>query len=985
MTNIVFSPALQAPITLAPPSASIVSASDPATIIAKVSPVPGVGQISLVSAAVKMALAMSTNAGTVSFGSTASSVVSGLVTARIPTTGVVSTAGVAPTVAVASGAPVLSFPRIMLCGVGGDQGFGRTSGYPWTTAANGTAANTAIQIMGAYDIVVIGGTFEGWDSNGAYDRENLTLALAKSSTTYAITKNNNRATLTFYYEIMNVTVSGNPYAQWQSLVTANNWFLYPLPAGGGTATRFINYSAAWPGTIGNAGPGASICGSNYGTTSSGSPTGPQGPARTFGNYASIKLLMRGYAGDSRFSFNAQMGSPSAAGIFLDECFVALDGDASTGSASLDGVTIAPGSQQGGGFPGLDTVQPVMARGNRNMMDQAQTMLSLVNPGKTYYNFANFGHYANKYQFGTATLTCGLENTLHGGLLENVYGAGASSWECFQQGNFAAPSTPYPSGALNALTNYYQGMDFCLSPKLVGVGVKLPAVDGSQTAAWPVGAGTTLTTVTAGSALEYQLMRCSLCMTLLDDGYWAPGVTGYDWSKVRWYDEMGDDSLTQVNVKRGYLGTPLETRPNAPFWAQGPLGVWKRDFTGGRAIWNPRGNGSQTVALGAFYLRLRGTQQPTINNGAYVTSVTVGDGDGAIVVGPQIAAPLTITTASPLTAATQSVAYSNTLSVSGGFAPYTWSLTSASPNTGSWFKLSAAGVYSGTPGSAETESIVVKVTDAAGQTASKTLSLVVQAAGLPIIFSDDFSSGNLSHVDPSGVKWASSGNTTVNSQNPYPGKSFSLVYTFSGNAVGGQTTAEQRFDLGAGNKWKELQFDYDMYFPNGTEGFGSAAYTVRANGTSTNNKFLRVWAGNRTDGNDGYNTFFVKWGASLDRSSTGAARIYGEYGKNQGGVGEFGSGSGPDAGGADPFVATSDLGTWIHVTVHIKAATAANNDGVLTISKNGIVKTNATNLPQYPSGGDAQNYCDFGYILGFADSGFTNTTKVYIANVVIRGQ
>jgi len=531
---------------------------------------------------------------------------------------------------------VLAFPRVMLCGVGGDQSYGSNSstGFPaWTTAAAGSAANTAVQTIGAYDIAVIAGVFEGWDSSGARDRENLTQAIAGGAS-YLIAKNTARPTKVFYYEIMNVTVAGNPYAQWQSQVTTHNWFLYPQPAGGGTATSFINYSTAWPGAIGNAGVGASICGSNYGTTSSGSPTGPQGPARTFGNYAAIKLLMRGYTGDPRFSFNPQMGSPSAAGIFLDECFVAIDGDASTGSASLDGVTIAPGTQQGGGFPGLDTVQPVMARGNHNMFDQMQTMLSQFGtPGKIYYNFANFGQYANKYQFGTAPLTCGLENTLHGGLIENVIGSGASALECFQRGNFSSPSTPWPSGALNILDIYYQGMDFCLAPKMVGVGVKLPSADGTVTSSWPVGAGTTLTTVTAGSALEYQEMRYGLAFTLMDDGYFAPGCTGYDWSKPRWYDEYGDDSLVQVNVKRGYLGTPLTKRPTTPQWNQGPMGVWWRAFTGGGVVWNPRGNGAQTITLPQQYQALTGTQQPSVNNGALVSSLTIPDGDGRIFILP----------------------------------------------------------------------------------------------------------------------------------------------------------------------------------------------------------------------------------------------------------------------------------------------------------------------------------------------------------------
>lgn len=523
----------------------------------------------------------------------------------------------------------------MLIGVGGDQSYGSNSGtgFPaWTTASVGSAAYNAIQSIGPWDIAALAGTNEGWDSSGARDREDLSQALLKNGS-YSVPVSRNRPCLPFYYVIMNATVAGNPNAQWESLVAANNWYLYESAGGTGTKTpagggqTFINYATAWPTAIGSAGIGASICGSNYGTVSTGSPTGAQGPARTCGNYSALKLLVRNSAGvDSRFSFNQQMASPSCGGIFLDECFVALDGAPGTPDSSIDGITIAPGSQQGGGFPGLDTVQPMLARGIRNFCDQVQTICALYG-GRTYYNMGNFGHYANFYQFGAQPLTCGLENTLHGGLLESAIGAGSQSWENFQIGNTSTGNTSWASGWPNLRQNYYQGMDFCLPPKMVGLGVRLPATDGSKTASWPIGSGTTNTTVSTGTALEYQLLRYALCTTLLDNGYLACGVSGYDWSLVRWYDEFGDDSRTQVNVPRGYLGYPLSARPTSPTWAQGTMGVWCRYFQGGKAIVNPRGNGPQTVSVSGR--KIAGTQQPTINNGATVTSVTLGDGDGII--------------------------------------------------------------------------------------------------------------------------------------------------------------------------------------------------------------------------------------------------------------------------------------------------------------------------------------------------------------------
>lgn len=531
----------------------------------------------------------------------------------------------------------LAFPRIMGVFVGGDQSYGSTAttGWPsWTTATAGSAANIAIQKIGAYDIAILNGSFEGWDSSGQRDRENLTQALLKNAT-YSVKLSQSRQCLPFYYQMMmSGTPTGSAYQQYFNIVQANNWWLYESTGGTGTITpagggaNIVNYSTAWPAGIGSALIGQSICGANYGALSSGSPTGQQGPARTMGNYVSLKYLIRSNSGiDPRFSFNPQMASPSCGGIFLDNCFIALDGAGPVPNSSLDGISIAPGSQVGV-FPSLDTVQPVMARGNRNMFDQMQVMATTYQAGSKFYNFANFGHYANKYQFGTATVTAGLDN-LQGGLLENVVGYGAGSWECYQVGNPNTGNTTYASGWPNLRDNYYQGMDLCLPPKLVGLGAKLPSTDGAQTAQWPVGAGTTLSAVTTGTTREYQLMRYGLCTALLDDGYFAPGVNGYDYATLRWYDEYGDDSLTQVNVKRGYLGTPLTVRPTTPTWAQGTLGVWSRSFTNGMAIVNPRGNGAQTVTLPQSMKTLSGTQQPSINNGATVSSVSLADGDGII--------------------------------------------------------------------------------------------------------------------------------------------------------------------------------------------------------------------------------------------------------------------------------------------------------------------------------------------------------------------
>lgn len=94
-------------------------------------------------------------------------------------------------------------------------------------------------------------------------------------------------------------------------------------------------------------------------------------------------------------------------------------------------------------------------------------------------------------------------------------------------------------------------------------------------------------------------------------------------------------------------------------------------------------------------------------------------------------PLSISTNSPLPAATNGTAYSFTMTAAGGVTPYTWSILSDTPDTGSWLSISSAGVLSGTPHTVEVETVVIQVQDHAGATVSKSFSLTVKAVPLSI--------------------------------------------------------------------------------------------------------------------------------------------------------------------------------------------------------------------------------------------------------------
>jgi hypothetical protein len=144
----------------------------------------------------------------------------------------------------------------------------------------------------------------------------------------------------------------------------------------------------------------------------------------------------------------------------------------------------------------------------------------------------------------------------------------------------------------------------------------------------------LVVITGGVlANDYQLVRYSLGLTLMRNGWagYAIQSTGNDvvdpgnLSTYPVFDEFWGGSLNTA----GYLGSASNTAQGAEQSAAWSQGVWRRDFENGIVLVNPSTNGSQTVVLGGTFYHLSGSQVPSINNGAAVTSVTIPAGDGLI--------------------------------------------------------------------------------------------------------------------------------------------------------------------------------------------------------------------------------------------------------------------------------------------------------------------------------------------------------------------
>ncbi len=118
----------------------------------------------------------------------------------------------------------------------------------------------------------------------------------------------------------------------------------------------------------------------------------------------------------------------------------------------------------------------------------------------------------------------------------------------------------------------------------------------------------------GSTTDYQSMRYGLASCLMGNAYYSFSDSSAEYASVVWFDEFNAN-----------LGQAVSSPPTAA-WQNG---VWRRDFQNGIALVNPKGNGPQTVTLETSFVKLSGTQDPSVNNGQTVTSVTLQDRDGII--------------------------------------------------------------------------------------------------------------------------------------------------------------------------------------------------------------------------------------------------------------------------------------------------------------------------------------------------------------------
>ena len=93
-------------------------------------------------------------------------------------------------------------------------------------------------------------------------------------------------------------------------------------------------------------------------------------------------------------------------------------------------------------------------------------------------------------------------------------------------------------------------------------------------------------------------------------------------KSTWYDEYD-----------AHIGTPLYAAPTAPYpVSQGGDGnYWRRTYSNGLVLVNPSKTKTSYVHVPAGYKRLHGTQDPAVNNGQVVSTVTLPPRSGLLLI------------------------------------------------------------------------------------------------------------------------------------------------------------------------------------------------------------------------------------------------------------------------------------------------------------------------------------------------------------------
>ncbi len=463
------------------------------------------------------------------------------------------------------------FPRLALVSTGGPQKY----------------ASSFQTFAARYNVVIIGGSWEGWQQGAGYSKQtvisNIKAQSYVNSHVFQYVQLNSLFNSTY--------ASSNGFPTWYKQVSARNWWLYPVGTSG-TPVADPQSSQRW---LVNMGPNVPV-----------DPTTGLGPYAWAAKYVDDLFHLGRYAGTS--------AAPSLDGFFLDNVFI----DPSNGGGNLaNGDWVRNYTTQA---HNAATTYNTLIAGQKQFYSHLATSWPgsqhLGNVGATFA-LANSSYYsATDATLNSQVLsaTSPLSGVISGGAIEHAIG---KSFSIETYGGSAALQQWYRT-ALNNVGG----------SKLMLLGHGMVQANGSDPVTFSSG-------VPATWSPAWQGMRYGLCAALMNNGYYAPDSGVYDEETTtnrRWFDEFDNGGRGE-----GYLGNPVATAAGNPQSTSWSNGVWKREFQGGVVLWNPKGSGTRTVTVSGLVSpsghtglkHILGTQNPSLNNGYAVTSVTLHDRDGLI--------------------------------------------------------------------------------------------------------------------------------------------------------------------------------------------------------------------------------------------------------------------------------------------------------------------------------------------------------------------
>lgn len=258
-----------------------------------------------------------------------------------------------------------------------------------------------------------------------------------------------------------------------------------------------------------------------------------------------------------------------------------------------------------------------------------------------------------------------------------------------------------------------------------------------------------------------------------------------------------------------------------------------------------------------------------------------------------------------------------------------------------------------------------------------------SSGSGALFADDFESYSIGSTiegkGGNGFRWGDGNGyqPRVSSEVAHSGsKSLKFPYGPTEPSGASHWWSEQRFTLG--QQVKELWIEFWIYHPRGGEPLDPSDEWNRLSGSTmnrfchpyrnpSNNKYMRLWGG--ADGYDKEGT----WGFSANGTGNCDSSMGHEYA-------HYGHGVTPGYYSSPRVSLANDAnrGRWVHMRFYNKMASGPNRaDGVARVWMDGRLVIDRRDANSYS---DRFPYTDRGYLMGYDNARFDQTTFIYIDDV-----